>query len=152
MQRGRLQATLGYALPGERFRWGKVAIVVIVVIQVMVVLCGGSGAIIATLMCASRSGCSLDIKLLEIGGKVPLVTSPGASCHLTTIAATVIRGLAPVKEATDRTVPVLVLVRVDFSGSPCTIKLYLPCRSLYDTLKLEILKKKRKIVKMHFQV
>ena len=82
MQRGRLQATLGYALPGERFRWGKVAIVVIVVIQVMVVLCGGSGAIIATLMCASRSGCSLDIKLLEIGGKVPLVTSPSASHHL----------------------------------------------------------------------
>ena len=88
MQGDRLQATLGYALPGERFWWGKVAIVVIVVIQVMVVLCGGSGAIIATLMCASRSGCSLDIKLLEIGGKVLLVTSPGASCHLTTIAAT----------------------------------------------------------------
>ena len=64
VQRDRLQASLGYAtrIPGERLRWGMLSIVVIVVMVlvcgVWCVVCGGSVAILATPMCASRSGCS----------------------------------------------------------------------------------------------
>ena len=86
VQGDRLQATLGYALPGERFWWGKVAIVVIVVIQVMVVMvavCGGSGAIMATLMCApgaaaARTSCCWRsaARCLSSPHQVPLATSP----------------------------------------------------------------------------